>query len=185
MRPRPTDYNYNVSGRSTARSCSFGVGDRPVMINSMAAPNPDRYNVVNFPNDKRATSLGESRQNAVFRSLINEIEKKTELPSPDAYNLVENNHGKGFTLGMKLPGEIESCIKRRVPGPGEYKPVEICTSGRYASSKIRNTRCISFGVPKREYFKRSSGLGPGSCKYSPIKMTSSIWTAPSVKGRSD
>ncbi len=37
--------------------------------------------------------------------------------------------------------------------------------GKYCTSKIRNTRCINFGVPKKEEFNRSDSLvGPGACK---------------------
>jgi len=50
---------------------------------------------------------------------------------------------------MKLPGEIEYAIKKRVPGPGEYKPLEMNKLGKYATSKIRNIRCISFGAPRK------------------------------------
>lgn len=56
-----TDFNYDVSSRRNSRSTSFGVGPRPVMINSMAAPNPNRYNVSDFPTNRRATTLGEGR----------------------------------------------------------------------------------------------------------------------------
>jgi hypothetical protein len=56
-----TDFNYDVASKRNSRSTSFGVGPRPVMINSMAAPNPNRYNVSEFPTDRRATTLGEGR----------------------------------------------------------------------------------------------------------------------------
>lgn len=45
------------------------------------------------------------------------MEKKAALPSPDAYNVVDVK-GKSYSLGMRLPGEAESLVKRRVPGPG-------------------------------------------------------------------
>jgi len=46
------------------------------LTHHQAGPDPDAYNLDHFPSDRRGTSLGESRQNAVFRSMINEIEKK-------------------------------------------------------------------------------------------------------------
>lgn len=56
-----TDFKYDISSKRTSRSTSFGVGPRPIMINSIAAPNPNRYNISEFPTDRRATTLGEGR----------------------------------------------------------------------------------------------------------------------------
>ena len=62
---------------------------------------------------------------------------------------------------MKLPGQVENSIKKRVPGPGQYKVIEINGRGRYATSQHKNTRSISFGEPQRPTTSDSLRLGPG------------------------
>lgn len=165
--PSDTDFNYYISSKPHSRTCNFGFGDRPGPV-KLPGPSPNRYNVSEFPQDKRATTLGFSREEAVFRSMINEIEKKSELPSPDAYKTVEDR-GKAYSLRMKLPGEIEANIKKRVPGPGQYQALQINPNGRYADSRFKNARCISFGERQRPYTSNNTTrLGPGACSLSLI-----------------
>lgn len=51
--------------------------------------------------------------------MMNEIEKKSDMPPPGTYKTATEK-GKSYSLRMKLPGEVESVIKKRVPGPGQY-----------------------------------------------------------------
>ena len=51
---------------------------------------------------------------------------------------------------MKLPGEVEFALKKRVPGPGEYKTLQLNPRGKYINSKIKNTRTINFGTPSTD-----------------------------------
>ena len=97
----------------------------------------------------------------MFQSMINAAEKKGILPPPGAYNIPEEQ-GLSYSLGMRLPGEIDASVKKRVPGPGQYQTLEMNKSGRYAISKVRNTRCISFGHPKKSYYRSHHNPSPAS-----------------------
>ena len=70
-------------------------------------------------------------------------------------------------------------IKKRVPGPGQYRVPEITPSGRYVSSRQKHTRSISFGQPQRPYttISQSQRLGPGACSNFLTKMMSIRWIA--------
>jgi hypothetical protein len=62
-----------------------------------------------------------------------------------------------------LPGDFEQEIRKRVPGPGHYGQIEMNRLGKYYTSKIRNTRSITFGAPKKEYMNLDVKTGPGTC----------------------
>jgi hypothetical protein len=61
-------------------------------------------------------------------------------------------------------------VKKRVPGPGEYKTLQLNPTGKYINSKIKNTNTLNFGIPSTD--RPSSSLycktGPGSCKSNSI-----------------
>lgn len=45
------------------------------------------------------------------------------MPPPGTYKTSNDNKGRCYSLRMKLPGEVESAIKKRVPGPGQYQAI--------------------------------------------------------------
>ena len=173
---RSTDFNYYISSKPNSRTCNFGFGNRSGNDTHTTGPSPNRYTGSEIARDKRATTLGFSRDEAVFGSMINEIEKKSDLPPPGAYQ-TSNEKGRAYSLRMKLPGEIDSAIKKRVPGPGQYQAIEINPAGRYPISSFKNARCISFGTPQRPQTSETQRLGPGSCTIVLKKTTLPIWTA--------
>lgn len=64
-----TDFKYNPKQINISRSCSFGFGNRSNISSVESFPSPNKYNVSKFPVNNRTTSLGFSRDKAVFGTI--------------------------------------------------------------------------------------------------------------------
>ena len=64
-----TDFNHNPKQMNISRSCSFGFGNRASLSTIGSSPSPNKYDVSKFPVNQRTTSLGFSREEAIFGTI--------------------------------------------------------------------------------------------------------------------
>ena len=140
----------SVPSTSSARSCSFGVGERSSLINKhkIAIPAPNAYQLTPEPRSGYSVQ-GKPQSNFSF-------ERVSQLPGPGSYNPCLTMDRRKFTLKNRTPIKFRSFS----PGPAAYCPNYNVVLNKPSGGFIPKSRLCK---PIHEK-KKEASPGPGNYK---------------------
>ena len=168
---------YDLPSCFSKRCTSFGYGNK-VLFTENKSPGPGTYDHMEINNKGRygVSTLRNTQQNKFSSSQrFTNSKNAVENPAPNSYypeSMIKGNGiiynsryasklGKSF--GIKL-GDVGKTII--TPGPGEYKHMNINTSGKYPSSILANSIQNKFSNEQRFKYMKDNG-NPAPNEYKP------------------
>lgn len=94
----------------------------------------------------KSRTFGSSRSKTKFQSFLLRAMKEACNPAPNTYSMPSTTHERKFSLGARLPTDIDLKMKNDVPPPNAYNLDNAGSpaTGKYMSSKYKNARKIIF-----------------------------------------
>lgn len=174
---------YDLPSIQTKRSTTFGFGNKYDFTSDFKGKCLKFYDHKSDFDQQHPFaprySFGVGREK-MLRAKIN------NYPGPGSYNASKSFGSDGIKVSMKGSGNRSLIIKRgKIPGPDEYKPLQMNPKGVYILSKYRNVSSVKFGnfEEERKKIRKEEGkdenegdpTGPSPATYNKKPLMGTIF----------